>query len=132
MLASALVTWALPAPVTLYVSIISTAAPPAIPRRDAPQGCTELRVRQRRAEKLFGDWNRVDIGFRRQLFVDDRMVLSSCNVERTLGKGTKVYLGGGNGLLRADREWELGIGNIVSVIRHAHLFRMWYRPFQVL
>ena len=88
-------------------------------------------MRQRRVERGFADWAAQEIGLRRQLFVDDRMVVSSCNMERVLGEGNKMYLGGAGGVLRADKDWELGIGNILSVIRHNDLFRMWYRPFQV-
>ena len=68
----------------------------------------------------------IDIGSRKQLFVDDYLIESTRNTKRVMNQAEKVE---SNPVLRPDRPWE---GNEVWVSdvvfdEQEQLFRMWYR-----
>jgi len=91
--------------------------------------CTSCDL-QARFEKEIAAWHS-DFGLGKVLMADDRHIESSCNVRRVLGRPQREP----EGVMKRDRGWEMGIGNIVSVARDVCLDgspcnRMWYRPFQ--
>ena len=72
-----------------------------------------------------GDERPVNVGLRKQLFVDDTIVSSKSNVTRELG--TVVKANDGKPLLVADKPWEnADLLRLGSVFRDGDRFRMWY------
>ena len=59
------------------------------------------------------------------LFADDWVVSSSCNIQRTMGKGLKHH----SPILEADQPFESSRNLFYgSVIRDSNMFKMWYQP----
>ncbi len=68
----------------------------------------------------------IDVGTRKQLFVDDFIVAEKTNVTRTLGKPVKAN--SGQPLIVDDQPWEeFGTPIIGTVLRDRGMLRMWYR-----
>lgn len=67
----------------------------------------------------------IDIGSRKQLFVDDYLIESVRDTKRVMNQAEKVD---GNPVLRADKPWEGNDVRVSAVIfdEHEQLFRMWY------
>jgi len=65
----------------------------------------------------------LDVGDRKQLFIDGRFIEDSKNVTLTMNPPRKV-----GPVILPDRPWEsCSIGFCVSVVEHDGLFQMWYR-----
>jgi len=83
-------------------------------------------VAQAQADENVHRGDEVKVGLDRQLFADDWVVASACNVKHTLGKGTKEP----EPLLRADQSFEddrtLFYGSVLHI---GDRFRMWYLAF---
>lgn len=68
----------------------------------------------------------IQIGLRKQLFVDDDLIASRANVSRELGKVTKAN--DGKPIVVADQPWEQAdLFRLGSVFRDGERFRMWYQ-----
>ena len=66
--------------------------------------------------------NVIEIGTRKQLFIDQRFIQDSKDVSLTMNP---PYMGE-DPVLIADRPWEVHIGGYNTVIKENGLFRMWY------
>ncbi len=67
----------------------------------------------------------LEIGFRKQLLVDDYIIAEKSNVRRALGQVTKAN--GGHPLIVADKPWERAdLFRLGSVLHDGRKFRMWY------
>ncbi|MBW3599321.1 MAG: hypothetical protein KY475_18890, partial [Planctomycetes bacterium] len=69
----------------------------------------------------------VDVGDRKQLFIDKRLVESSEGVRLVMGAPVKR----GEPVMRADKPWEKGGLNHFEVLRVDGEFRMWYEAWPV-
>ena len=69
-----------------------------------------------------GDIRPLDVGNRKQLFMDDRFIDGSENVELTMNPPHM----GEEPVLVPDKPWEERIGGYNTVIREGDRFRMWY------
>ena len=64
----------------------------------------------------------IDVGDRKQLFIDDRFIEVSKNVELTMNPPRKL-----GPVLRPNKPWETNyLGFCVSVVEHEGLYKMWY------
>ncbi len=65
----------------------------------------------------------LDVGDRRQVFIDGRFIARSENVELVVHPPRKT----GERTITSDRSWEGGIGMYNSVLHHDGTYHMWYR-----
>jgi len=72
-----------------------------------------------------GEDDIVDVGLRKQLLVDDRVIAERSNLERELGRVTK--LNGGKPILVRDQPWETACWFYGTALHDGEKFQMWYR-----
>ncbi len=73
----------------------------------------------------------LNIGDRKQLFIDDYIIENTFNVERKFHKGEKVYKGVNDPLIDTTEAWEknAGISLFGNVLHKDGLYKMWYRSY---
>lgn len=67
----------------------------------------------------------VEVGHRKQLFVDDYVIAKTSNLNRELGSVTK--LNDGNPILVRDQPWERTCSFYGTALHDGEKFQMWYR-----
>ena len=78
------------------------------------------------AAALAADAQPIDIGHRKQLFIDSRFIADQKNVTLTMNPAQRT----GEACLVADQALERGwIGSYLTVIHEGDRFRMWYEAF---
>lgn len=66
----------------------------------------------------------LDVGDRRQVFIDDRFFADSKGVRLTVHQPVKT----GEATIQPDQPWERGIGAYASVLKDGDTYHMWYKP----